>query len=366
MKSRLRGERELLEQAEDFERVVKASEKYGDSKSQLSRILSAFFAMKSAFLVCASLEPNERREAAMDGTRDVWEFVEPGSLPKLNIVHNAVQKLVAAVASNNRTAAMSAVEEMGIFALCPVPEEQLQRMERLAGNVSSRARLVFLVELSLFAAEREKFDAVRKYVAEAWSLIPNGWELYNFCIFEGLFALEDGKTDDAVSYLEKALRACLTDGQTLLNCGLRPPNFLLAQKLFERGARGAVLKHLAECKNVWQRSWMPMDEWINLIESGKAPDFDGSEGLKGMSLPSCRLDLQWMRARALESEKGPSPAGPNRKSPVEVVAEKEKLLSDADRHISRRVNDAISYLDKELDAPPDQPSSNPSESGEPE
>jgi tetratricopeptide (TPR) repeat protein len=345
MVSRFHGERELLEQADDFERVVKASEKYCDASQQLSRILSLFFGMKSAFLVCTSLGPkdNDHREAAIDGAGDIEERA---TLPKFDTVHSALQKLAAAVASNDRAAAKSALEEMGVFTLCPIPDAQLSRMERLAGTVSGRARLVFLVELSLFAAELGDFDTARKYVSEAWGLDPSGWELYNFSILEGFFALRDGKTEEAVQYLEKSLRACLTDEQTLINCGLRPPNFLLVRKLFELGARGAVLKHLVDSKNVWQRSWIPLDKWINLIESGQTPDFD-SEGLRGMSLPSCRLDLQWMRARSLASKKGPSQAGPNSKSPAEVVAAKEKLLADVDRHINAKVNDAIRYLDND-------------------
>jgi tetratricopeptide (TPR) repeat protein len=361
MESRFHGERDLLEQANDFERVVKASEKYCDAGQRLSRILSVFFGMKSAFLVCRSLGPedNDHREAAMDGAGD---FEEQPTLLKFDTVHSALQKLAAAVASNDGGAAMSALEEMGVFALCPIPDEQLSRMERLAGTVSGRARLVFLVELSLFAVELGDFDAARKYVTEAWGLAPSGWELYNFSILEGFFALEAGKTEKAVQYLERSLRACQTDEHTLINCGLRPPNFLLARKLFELGTRGAVIKHLVDCKNVWQRSWIPLDEWINLIESGQTPDFD-SEGLRGMSLPSCRLDLQWMRARSLESKKGSSLAAPNSKSPAEVVAAKERLLADVDRHISAKVKDAISYLDKGPVTPPDQPPSNPKEPG---
>jgi hypothetical protein len=354
MKSRTFNARELLEQADDFERVIKAGEKYCDVRSRVSRLLCALFAMKSAFLIRRSLgSADDLCEVAKDGVGDAWETIEQQGLPGLDTVHSAVQKLRGGVASSNRVATVSALEEMGVFALCPIPSEQLWRMERLAGNVSGRARLVFLVELMLFAGELDNFDAVRKYVSETWGLVPSGWELYNLCVFEGLFALEAGNLDEAVQFLGRALRACQTDEHTLISCGLCPPNFILAQRLFERGAHGATLRHLVDCKTVWQRSWMPVDKWINLIGHGQTPDFDDCEGLKSMSLPSCRLDLQWMRARALASAKEPSPAVPSR-SLAEVVAAKEEFLADVDRHISTKVNDAIRYLDSDEAESPDR------------
>jgi hypothetical protein len=366
MESRSFNERELLEQATDFERVVKASARYCDNGSRLSRLLSTLFAMKSAFLVRASLGPrDDLGEAATSGRAAVWESIEQRGLPELSEVHRAVQQLAAAVASNNRVEVIQTLEAMGIFDLCPVPGEQLSSMEHLAGNVSGRARLVFLVELLLFAAEVADFNAMKKYVSEAWGLTPSGWELYNLCIFEGLFALEAGNLDEAVQFLEKSLRACQTDEHTLIGCGLRPPNFRLAQKLLDGGLRSTVLRHLVACKTVWQRSWIPIDEWINLIEDGQVPNFDSAEGLRGMSLPSCRLDLQWMRARSLDAAKVAGPPAIAR--PLEeVVAAKQELLADVDRHISAKVKNAIGYLDQGLDNPPEQAPSNPVDPGDAE
>ncbi len=360
MESRSFNARELLEQAEDFERVIKASERYCDAGSRLSRLVCTLFAMKSAFLVRRGMgSTDELGHAATDELGDARKPTEEGDLPGLDAVHSAVQKLAAALESNSRVAVASALEEMGIFALCPIPDEQLRRMEELAGNVSGRARLVFLVELSLFAAELENFDAVKKYVAEAWDFAPSGWELYNLHIFEGLFALEAGNLNEAVRFLEESLSACQTDEHTLIRCSLLPPNFILARRLFERGARNVVREHLVACKIVWRHSWMPTEKWIDLIESGQTPDFDGSEGLTGMSLPSCRVDFQWTRARALAAAKEASSEAPSTRPLAEVVAAKENFLAEVDRHINAKVKDAISYLDHGLDAPPTKPPSNP-------
>jgi hypothetical protein len=123
-----------------------------------------------------------------------------------------------------------------------------------------------------------------------------------------------------------------------------------------------VLKHLVECRTVWQRSWIPIETWVNRIENDEVPDFEDSAGLKRMS-PSCRLGLQWMRTRCLEVATGDTLSERNVKSLEEVMKAKEKLLADVDRYISGKVTHAIRYLDKELDDPLDRADGNSSESG---
>ena len=337
---------ELLEAVSDFERVVRSSEDLCKGGKRLARLLSVYFAMRSAFSIRAILGLRDDCLAeAMDEAGMDWG-VEEESLPTLDAVRSATQRLFAAVASNNKVATVSALEEMGVLSLCPIPDEQLSRMERLAAHVAGRARLVFLVDLSLFSVELGDFDAARKYVTEAWGLDPSAWELYNLYMLEGLFALNAGEIDEAVRYLDRSLNACQIDEHASLNCGIRAPSFLLARKLFERGELSAVLKHLLDCKNVWQFSRMPMSNWIDLIECGKTPDFEDSEIVNGMNQPSYQLDMQWMRARSLEATKGPGPPSPIPQSPAEVVTARKKLLEDSSRRINAMVRERIEYLDE--------------------
>ncbi|MGC2186076.1 MAG: hypothetical protein WA637_22595 [Terriglobales bacterium] len=340
-------EQELLEAAGDFEMVIRSSEKFCDASKRLSRLLSVFFAMKSAFAIRKSFCPKEgeRYKATTCRVGGEADYVEQESLPSFETVSGATRKLVAAVEKNNEDEGVNALEEMGVFALCPVPNEQLSRMERFAGRVSGRARLVFLVELALFAVEQQDYYAAKKYVIEAWAFDPSSWELYNFCVLEGLFALSAGKTSEAVQYLEKSINACQVDEHASLNCGLRAPNFLLAQKLFERGERGAVLRYLFDCKNIWQWPRMPMDDWITQIENGETPDFQNSAAVRGMNQPSCRLDLQWKRARFLDEAEEPKAANANTKSGAEILAARKKLLEESERQIRAKVKKAIEYLD---------------------
>jgi hypothetical protein len=346
MESGYYEEHPLLGAVRDFKGVVESSERLCKSGERLAHVMSVFFGMRAAFSIRASLglRNGDLPAAATDGARGCND-VEQESLPALAAVRSATPKLAAAAASDHSAATVSALEEMGVFALCPIPDEQLSRMERLAGFVSGRARLIFLVELSLFAVELGDFDAASKYVTQAWAFDPSAWERYNLCVLEGLFALNAGKTREAVECMEKSIDACQVDEHASLNCAVRAPNFLLAQRLFERGERIAVLRHLLDCKNVWQFSWMSMDKWIHLIESGKTPEFQGCEAVKGMNQPSYKLDMQYMRARSLEEAKGPSPAWRKSKSPAEVMAARKRLQEDWQRQMSAIVKKGIEYLD---------------------
>ena len=338
----------MLAAVRDFESVVESSEKFGDSSRGLSRILSQFFAMRAAFSIRAAVAPwaGTFREGVADAPSGGWDRPGPGSLPTIDIVRGATRQLFASVESNHGVGIVHALEDMGVLALCPALGEHLSRMERLAGNVSGRARLVFLVELSLLAVRLGHLDAASGYVSEAWSLGPSEWELHNLYVLEGLFALHAGKIRAAIQCLNESIDACQVDEHVSLNCGVRAPNFTLAEKLLERGERVEVLRYLVQCKNVWQSPRMQIGKWVELIESGATPDFQGCEVIKLMNLSSYMLDKQWMRARFLEAAREPSPASPNSKSPEEVVAARKRLLEDCERHISAKVKAEIEYLDE--------------------
>jgi hypothetical protein len=368
MESPSHEEREPRAILTDYQLVIEAGENCCDRNEQLGRILSTFFAMRSAYLLRVRLGvgTNDQLEGAKGLAGNQGGDLDEFFFPTFLAVGNAAQKLAFALEVNDRVSIRSSLEEMGVFVLCPFPERQLSEMERLLGPVSGRPRLVFLVELALFAIELGKMDEARRYVSDAWELNPSGWELYNACMIEGLFAVDAGVLSDAVRWLEESVNACQRDEGTSLNCGLRAPNFRLVQKLFDRGERDAVLNHLANCKNIWQRSWMPMGQWISMIKSGLTPDFQGSEAIKAMNLPSCRLALQWMRACSLASEIVPVSSGMKSKSPTEVLAAREKLMERGIVLLNRRIMESISYLESKLDNAPDTETSGPEKQGEPD
>jgi len=126
--------------------------------------------------------------------------------------------------------------------------------------------------------------------------------------------------------LEKSIQVCQRDEYASLSCGVRGLNLALAQRLLARGQRVEVLKHLLQCRDVWQFLLPQIDTWISLIESGEIPDFGASGMLRAMKEPAYRLFMQYARAASLEEGTYSSISGSAvPMSPAEVRARREWL-----------------------------------------
>ncbi len=339
----------LLAAVRSFERVIELSEQLCQDGDRVARLFGVFFAMTVAFAIRSSVAIGERdlpemaADTGADGSGST--DAQQQSVPTLNTVRAAIPRLVAAVTSSNSAATVSALEEMGVFALCPNPGEQLSRLERMTANVGSGTRLILLVELALFAVELREFDRATRYVAEALALSPSSWEFYNLCVLEGLLALKAGKQGEAVQWLEKSSYACQVDEHVSLDCAIRAPNFLLAQELMAQGERAAVIRHLLACKYVWNYAQLPFEKWVDLIERGGTPDFQRSEDVQALNQPFWKLRTAWMRARCLEEGEGLPPTKPNSKSAAEVLKARERLVEEQQRYADEIVKRRIKYLD---------------------
>jgi hypothetical protein len=316
-------EQELVAAVKDFERVVKLSQRLSRTGNRSVAVLCLFYAMRSAFAIRA-IFGDQGGVVRTNSSSAEYRSVSWEDLPSLGPVQNATPKLIAAASLDDSAGMATALEEMGVLALCPMPQEQLSRMEVLAGNVTGRARLIPLVELSVLAAELGDYGKASKYVVESRTFDPSSCDLYNLCVVEGLIALNAGKIRDAVQHLDKSLVACRTDEYASLSCGVRAPNLALVQKLLERGERVEVLRHLSDCKDVWQVFRPQIDKWINLIEGGEIPNFQASRGVKAWNRASQKLAMQWLRVCSLGEVHDP----PNPKSPAEVMAGRERLRAE--------------------------------------
>jgi hypothetical protein len=119
-------------------------------------------------------------------------------LPKHDAVERAARELFSALESESRIGISTALEEMGVFSLCPILEQHFPRMEVVAGRLVRRARLIPLVELAHFAAEIGDYGKAQKYTQKAHVFDPNSWELYSLCVVEGLIAFNAGDVRGAI------------------------------------------------------------------------------------------------------------------------------------------------------------------------
>ena len=137
--------------------------------------------------------------------------------------------------------------------------------------------------------------------------------------------------------------ACQADVDSSVQTSLLPPNLELAEKLLERGEQTAVLRHLSECHNVWQRRRPQIAEWIRIIETGGKRDFQ-TVGIWGdAEWASCRLNAQWMRACSLENQLNPAKLKMPM-PPAQVHAERKKEMIELEHFINARVKKQLSTL----------------------
>lgn len=359
--------REEINQFEEifrtFEMLVKYRKRLGMPQDQMAIDLCAFYAIWGAHKVlrcvgaiCDIQTGSDLGEDAQKG--NYRELFEQG-----DSVHGAGQDLLLAVAERERTAALTALERMGVLSFCPIPERVFSRMEEVASRVGERAKPVFRVDLALFAASCGDFQQAYRFVQQARSLGLSSRELYDSFVVEGLIALNDERVGDAIQCLDRSMVACQADVDSSIQCSLVPPNLELARMLLERGETIAVLRYLGECKNVWQLYGAQIEEWIRSIERGNKPEFRSAEVAAADRL-SRRLNVRWMRACSLEMQLiPPRPTTPQ--SPSQVLAERERRRAEYQPRVDAYIKRKLEYLEKDLDVARDRKPSDPGEPAEP-
>lgn len=280
LKRRVSAFEELLKRSEKVQRIGKRNSLIEDGVT--TRPLIQLYSMMCAFRIRQSVYPNEMSQL------DKQHLIPVESLPAVTALQEASHMLYASIEAADGYGISRALDDMGINMLCPSLADQPARLEMIAESQNELARLVFLVELALFAIEREAYDDAAKYAQRAHALDPISFELYCICNVEGLIAAKEHRIDHAAQCLIESIDACQVDERTSLHCGTRLPNLSLARMLLESGERAVVLKYLMGCRNVWQFLAQRIDEWISSIELGVKVEFP-AEFLQWMDRLSSRL-----------------------------------------------------------------------------
>ncbi len=350
---------------EAFEALLKFPHKFYVTDDHLATALCELYAIMGAYQILACIGSTNEFEVPLIGEENENHFGPRESLPKYETVQKAGRELLAALASDDKAAALGALREMGVLGLCPSRECIFERMELVTERVTGYAQQVFLVELARFAARVGDYERASEYVQQALTFDPSSWELYNIRVIKGLIALNAGSVDEAVRWLDSSILACVAYEKALAQCCVRAPSLELAEKLLDSGQREAVLRHLLECRNVWEVFQPQIDSWIHVIESGGEPDFHAKGNLRVPEEPSHTLRMQWMNAAWFLAE-GPvsveTKATPP-KSPAERKAKSERWMAENEHRINAFITKKIAYLEKDSVTPPDRPSTNQSESG---
>lgn len=350
-----------------FEELLKARKRFYVHDDRLATTLCELYATMGAHRILTCVERTNEIDGTYSCEEDENHFETRELLPQRETVQRAGRELVIALASDNKAAALGALIDMGLFALCPSAERMFVRMAFVAERITGHAQQVLLVELARFAARVGDYQRASKYVQQARTFDPNSWELYNIHMVEGLIALNAGSVVEAVQCLALSTTACLAYEKARAQCCIRAPSLELAEKLLHRGEGEAVLRHLSGCKNIWEVLQPQIDNWTRIIKNGGKPDFQATGHLRIPEKPSHTLRMQWMNACALAG--GPVSAEVKSAPPKSVAerrAKRERWMTENPRIIDALAARTIADLEKDFGSPPDRSPTDSSKSGQPE
>lgn len=274
----------------NFEKVIAEPLLYHMAGSPIARTIREIYATRAAFALLSAVR------LVFSDTAEIRLAAAPSldlrpALPSLEDTKAAAPCLVEAVTSKDLSAAIRALERMGVLALCPSCDQDFTRLEYSVGSIVGRVRLIPLVELANLAAELHYFENASKYVAEAHSLSPGPAQLHHLHTVAGLVALSLCNLASATEYLAASVRVCRKNDWACLDCGVREQNLALADRLLDHGQHAAVISFLVECLSVWKHNASRMRDWIAEIRAGKQPDlsapstlFRGLEGRMKMQI----------------------------------------------------------------------------------
>jgi hypothetical protein len=316
---------ELQIAIQQYEQVVAVGGQI-HSGGAASRALFEIFLASSARLVLIRLK--EVSGAAIEVPSDQCTTKEcvfaSLSLPSLDTLQKAKDRLVTAAIAGDQMAATSALEELGILPFFSGYELQLPRLEIVVSSVPGRGQLIPMVELAIFAVELGDHKNARKFIIEAHGFGPGPSELHDLHSLEGVIALEEGNIVQAVNHLKDSFRMCMMDEYACVECSARAPNLMLVQRLLAHGERDEVIGHLIQCQDVWDAHKKNFSIWIDAITSGVKPEFAASGVLGLMSHPAIKMRHLDTVVKFLADE----PRTPIVRSKAEVMARRERLREE--------------------------------------
>ncbi len=293
--------RRLQSGVADFEDILRARISSHMASGLVVRAVRQIYATRSAYEVLsrvAMLLP-EATDVARKSANSGDQSSVHRPLPCPDAVRSAAPHLFEAVASGDAILVVSALAEMGVLALCPPLNQMLGRLEFYVGSVIGRARLIPLIELAIFTTELEEPERASKYLAEAQTLYPGASELHDIYTVEGVIALGAGSIGRAKQHLAESISICLEDDLARITCAVRVPNFMLADRLMQRGEREPVVKFLRGCRRVWAYCANHVDAWIQSIGIGQQPEFLSAPIFAAMNRPARKFRTLVIKASLL-------------------------------------------------------------------
>jgi hypothetical protein len=312
---------DLPAQISCFEQVLAVRLPPHAATSSVARILRGLYATKAASAVLAqvsALYPAKVQSVRTSPSEEDRSVLRHPPLPGIDAVQSAAPRLLEAIAVRDGEAAVNALGDMGVLALCPSSELLFGRLEFSVGCVVGPARVVPLVELAILAAELGANERAGVYVANAHNLAPGAPELHDLHTVAGVVALNLGNLAEAKRCLSESIRVCEKNEFACLACSIRAFILLLAERLLERGEDAAVINYFSRCQYLWKHEASRITSWIDAIRAGQKPDFHAPSMRNALDHPALKIQALAIRSSFLPT-------------PDEVASERPKEETQARR-----------------------------------
>ena len=151
-----------------------------------------------------------------------------------------------------------------------------QAEKKISESKSEHERWLALKDLAFFEVDKGKLDEAQAYANELLALAQKykNDPFYGNALHIGHISL--GRIALKRNNISEATKQMLEAGRTPGSPELRDfgPNMLLAQELFQKGQKDAVLEYIGLCGKFWKSDKIKF--WQDTIKQNGIPDFDSN------------------------------------------------------------------------------------------
>ena len=156
-------------------------------------------------------------------------------------------------------------------------EKALVHFERAYDLSDGRGQAYLLTDLAKMALTANQYEKATGYANAMLALSEDspdwnsGNRIHHGNLVLGRIALAEGDVEEAKRRL---LSAGKTTGSPQLNSF--GPNMMLAKELLQKGEKAVVLEYLRLCAGFWEMGQDRLEEWSDLVQADRVPDFGRS------------------------------------------------------------------------------------------
>jgi len=156
-------------------------------------------------------------------------------------------------------------------------EKALVHFEKAYDLSDGRGQAYLLTDLAKMALRANRYEKATGYASAMLALSEDspdwnsGEHIHHGNLVLGRIALAEGD-------IEEAKRRLIAAGKTTGSPSLNSfgPDMMLAKELLQKGEKEVVLEYFRLCAGFWELGQDRLEEWSDLVQANRVPDFGGN------------------------------------------------------------------------------------------